>query len=178
MCTAECKRAYANFNLPIQAYRAVYNLFTSLFMILLVEQWRSCQTQALWDFSNSIVSMLTFRVVFGALCALCLLQLVSFNVMDLLGLEDVNEADFVAKEGAVMKVSRRTMRHPIFWLTVLLFWTTPVMTVTRAMLAVSLTIYLLFGNSVSSSEDVTVEEIELAKSKRRLSLLRPQPFQK
>lgn len=74
--------------------------------------------------------------------------------------------------GRVDPLKQRSFRHPMYWLLVVLFFATPVMTVPRALLALSLTIYALFGNSINE-HDIEHERDELEHRRARLERLRP-----
>ena len=64
------------------------------------------------------------------------------------------------------------MRHPIFLSLAIAFWATPVMTFDRFCFALSMTLYLLFGNRIDE-RDIQFVEDQLSSTLRSTLEKRP-----
>jgi len=131
--------------IPKVAERSTYVLQASLFLILLMWQWQA-MPELLWSFHGNAVWL--FYVCFALGNILVLWSIFLIDHFELFGLRQVwyNQTDRTMPE-AVFKTPSlyKIVRHPMQLGTLMIFWSTPVMTTGHFLFALSMTLYVLIG---------------------------------
>eukprot|EP01118_Nematostelium_gracile_P001531 TRINITY_DN11584_c0_g1_i1.p1 TRINITY_DN11584_c0_g1~~TRINITY_DN11584_c0_g1_i1.p1 ORF type:complete len:247 (+),score=49.11 TRINITY_DN11584_c0_g1_i1:86-826(+) len=154
--------------------RSTYVLITALTLELLVAHWRTIPVH-IWKLSQQWEQRL-----FILTCAawfLIVLQTLLVDPLELIGLKQIwyasrgwgNPID--SKSEGIKKMYQH-MRHPVALGFAVVLWVTPVMTLDRLCLALSLTIYLLFGNHVDEDD---IEYVEAQLKMRMSNILKSKP---
>ncbi len=158
---------------PEAAERSTYVLCSSLAMILLFGLWQPIGG-VIWDVDNAL-GQNTLHFIYGAGWALVLASTFSIDHFDLFGLRQTLLYALGRKyEPPVFKqpVLYRIVRHPLYVGWVVVFWSTPTMTIAHLFFAVVTTLYTLIA--------IQLEEYDLANThpqyseyKRRVPMLIP-----
>jgi len=129
---------------PAQAERSTYVLASSLTLLLLFWKWRPLGG-TVWEVQNSLGASLFYA---GYACGwvLVLLATVVINHFDLFGLRQV-WLHLQGRPQSALKFATpllyRVVRHPLYVGWIIVFWCTPVMTVTHLFFALTTTAYIL-----------------------------------
>jgi protein-S-isoprenylcysteine O-methyltransferase Ste14 len=158
---------------PAQAERSTYVLASSLALLLLFWKWRPLGG-TIWEVQNSLgVSLFYAAYAFG--WVLVLLATVVINHFDLFGLRQV----WLYLQGQPQSALKfampwlyRVVRHPLYvgWITV--FWSTPVMTVTHFIFALTTTIYILVAIQLEE-RDLMAKHPEYIDYRRQVPMIVP-----
>ena len=130
---------------PNAAERSTYVLQSSLFLLLLMWQWQP-MPYVIWSFQDWYAYL--FYSVFIAGVIIAIWSIVSIDHFELLGLRQVwhNQAGtLMADVSFKTPLLYRIVRHPMQFGTLILFWSTPILTTGHAILASGMTIYVLIG---------------------------------
>jgi len=129
---------------PAQAERSTYVLASSLALLLLFWKWRPLGG-TVWEVQNSLGASL-FYAAYAFGWALVLLATVVINHFDLFGLRQV-WLHLQGRPQSALKFATpllyRVVRHPLYVGWIIVFWCTPVMTVTHLFFALTTTAYIL-----------------------------------
>lgn len=130
--------------LPSSAERSVYVLAASLFLILLVWQWRPIP-QVVWSADSTLATALGWTVFAGGF-SMVLVATFLIDHFDLFGLKQV-WAQFRNRIPQAPRFKTpllyRLVRHPLYLGFLLAFWGGPVMTVGHLLFALSMTGYIV-----------------------------------
>jgi protein-S-isoprenylcysteine O-methyltransferase Ste14 len=150
------KRAWTRL-VPEPVERSTYVLFSSLALVLLFWQWRP-MGGLVWDFDDSPVRFVMYGT-FAAGWGLVLLSTFLINHFDLFGLRQTF-LYLVGKEYTAIAFRTpgpyRSVRHPLYLGWLLVFWSTPTMTIAHLVFAFATTAYILLA--------IQFEERDLIKS--------------
>lgn len=129
--------------IPAAAERSTYVLFSSLAVILLYWQWQPMGV-TIWNFQDPTVSIvLNGLMIFGGLMVLVTTFLI--NHFDLFGLRQVwmywRKQEYKPL-GFVTPGPYKLMRHPLYFGWLLMFWSTPSMTIAHLVFAIATTAYI------------------------------------
>lgn len=130
--------------IPVSAERSTYVLFSSLAVILLYWQWKPMGV-AIWNVHDSgLVFILNALMITGWLIVLVTTFII--NHFDLFGLRQVwlqwRKKDYKPL-GFVTPGPYKLVRHPLYFGWLLMFWSTPVMTIAHLVFAIATTGYIL-----------------------------------
>ena len=131
--------------IPAVAERSTYVLQASLFLILVMWFWQP-MPQILWSFGGGVAWVIYGLFALGNILVLWSTFLI--NHFELFGLSQVwhNQINKQMPEVTFKTPSLyRIVRHPMQFGTLMVFWSTPVMTVGHFLFALSMTIYVLIG---------------------------------
>ena len=129
---------------PAEAERSTYVLASSVALLLLFWKWRPLGG-TVWEVQNSLGASLFYAAyAFGWL--LVLLATFVINHFDLFGLRQV-WLHLQGRPQSALKFATplpyRVVRHPLYVGWIIVFWSTPVMTVTHLFFALATTVYIL-----------------------------------
>lgn len=131
--------------IPTAAERSTYVLQASLFLILLMWLWQPMPS-LLWSFEGSAAWPFYASFVLGNIVVVWAIFLIDH--FELFGLRQVwcNQVGKPLPE-AIFKTPSlyRIVRHPMQLGTLIVFWSTPVMTAGHFLFALSMTLYVLIG---------------------------------
>jgi len=159
--------------LPAEAERSTYVLASSLALLLLFWKWRPLGG-TVWEVQNSLGAAL-FYVAYAFGWVLVLVATVVINHFDLFGLRQV----WLHLQGhpqSALKFATpllyRVVRHPLYfgWITV--FWSTPVMTVTHLLFALTTTVYILVAIQLEE-RDLIAKHPEYIDYRRQVPMIVP-----
>jgi protein-S-isoprenylcysteine O-methyltransferase Ste14 len=132
--------------IPPQAERSTYVLASSLALLLLFWKWRPLGG-TVWDVQNGLGATL-FYAAYGLGWVLVLLATVVINHFDLFGLRQV-WLNLQGRPQSALKFATpllyRVVRHPLYVGWIIVFWSTPIMTVTHLFFALTTTAYILIA---------------------------------
>jgi protein-S-isoprenylcysteine O-methyltransferase Ste14 len=129
--------------IPQAAERSTYVIFSSFAVILLYWLWRPMGV-AIWNVQGSILEpMLNGLMITGGLIVLITTFLI--NHFDLFGLRQVwlySRKKEYKPLGFVTPGPYKVVRHPLYLGWLLMFWSTPVMTIAHLVFAIATTAYI------------------------------------
>ena len=132
--------------IPPQAERSTYVLASSLALLLLFWKWRPLGG-SVWNVQNGLGATL-FYAAYGLGWVLVLLATVVINHFDLFGLRQV-WLHLQGRPQSALKFATpllyRVVRHPLYVGWIIVFWSTPIMTVTHLFFALMTTAYILIA---------------------------------
>jgi protein-S-isoprenylcysteine O-methyltransferase Ste14 len=139
------KRAWTRL-VPEPAERSTYVLLSSLALILLFWQWRP-MGGIVWDLPDSLARIVIYGL-FAMGWSLVLVSTFLINHFDLFGLRQgylyLRGREYTAIEFRTPG-PYRTVRHPLYLGWLLVFWSTPTMTIAHLVFAVATTCYILLA---------------------------------
>jgi methanethiol S-methyltransferase len=159
--------------IPAAAERSTYVLASSLALILLFWQWRPLGG-IVWDVQHEAGR----AVLYGGFAfgwALVLFTTFVINHFDLFGLRQTWRAFRGEPQTGlrfVTPVLYRMVRHPLYVGWLFTFWSTPTMTVTHLLFAVTTTAYILVAIQLEE-RDLMSAHPEYAEYRRRVPMLVP-----
>ena len=158
---------------PAPIERSTYVLASSLALLLLFWQWRPLGG-TIWDVQNTVGRALLYAgFAFG--WALVLITTFVINHFHLFGLRQTWRAFRGQPQtglGFVTPVLYRIVRHPLYVGWFFAFWSTPTMTVTHLLFAVTTTAYILIAIQLEE-RDLMRAHPEYAEYRRRVPMLVP-----
>ena len=166
------KRAWTRI-VPVAAERSTYVLFSSLALILLFALWQP-MGGVIWDIDNAMARN-ALHVAYGFGWALVLASTFAIDHFDLFGLRQTwRFARGVRYEPPVFKqpILYRIVRHPLYVGWIVVFWSTPTMTVAHLFFAVVTTLYILIAIQLEE-HDLKSAHSEYDEYKRRVPMLIP-----
>jgi protein-S-isoprenylcysteine O-methyltransferase Ste14 len=132
--------------IPAQAERSTYVLASSLALLLLFWKWRPLGG-TVWEVQNGLGAKL-FHGAYAFGWVIVLLATVVINHFDLFGLRQV-WLHLQGRPQSALKFATpilyRVVRHPLYVGWIIVFWSTPVMTVTHLFFALMTTAYILIA---------------------------------
>lgn len=160
--------------LPPVIERSTYVLLSSLSLLFLCWQWRPIGGM-IWQINNPIVqSLITFFYVLSWLFVIT--SSFYLNHFDLFGLRQVY-LHFQSQEYSPLEFTTpalyQYLRHPIYLGWLIVFWLTPVMTITHLLLALSLTIYILIGIKLEEQDLINFYGDKYNKYRQKVPMLIP-----
>lgn len=158
---------------PAAAERSTYVLGSSLALLLLFWQWRPLGG-TVWQLQNGLgVWLLYATYAFG--WALVLLATVVINHFDLFGLRQI-WLSLRGRPQSELKFSTpllyRMVRHPLYVGWIIVFWSTPVMTVTHLFFALMTTVYILVAIQLEE-RDLIAKHPEYIDYRRQVPMIVP-----
>jgi protein-S-isoprenylcysteine O-methyltransferase Ste14 len=166
------KRAWTRI-VPVAAERSTYVLFSSLALILLFALWQP-MGGVIWDVDN-VIARTALHVAYGLGWALVLASTFAIDHFDLFGLRQTwRYARGVKYEPPVFKqpILYRIVRHPLYVGWIVVFWSTPTMTIAHLFFAVVTTLYILIAIQFEE-QDLENAHPEYVGYKRRVPMLIP-----
>jgi len=158
---------------PVQIERSTYVLASSLALLLVFWQWRPLGG-TIWDVQNDVGRAVLYAgFAFG--WALVLITTFVINHFDLFGLRQTWRAFRGQPQTGlrfVTPVLYRIVRHPLYVGWLFAFWSTPTMTVTHLLFAVTTTAYILVAIQLEE-RDLMEAHPEYAAYRRRVPMLVP-----
>ena len=159
--------------IPAAAERSTYVLASSLALLLLFWQWRPLGG-IVWDVQHHVGRAVLYGgFAFGWM--LVLFTTFVINHFDLFGLRQTWRAFRGQPQTTVRFVTPvlyRIVRHPLYVGWLFAFWSTPTMTVTHLLFAVTTTAYILVAIQLEE-RDLMREHPEYAGYRRRVPMLVP-----
>jgi len=158
---------------PAAAERCTYVLFSSLALILMFIYWQPIGG-AIWTFTSPGAVAASYAV-FAAGWALLLYVTFLIDHFDLFGLRQVwleLRRKPYTPVPFVTPWLYRQVRHPLYVGWLMIFWATPVMTVTHLVFALMTTAYILVGIQLEE-RDLADAHPEYAEYRRRVPMLVP-----
>jgi protein-S-isoprenylcysteine O-methyltransferase Ste14 len=158
---------------PASAERSTYVLASSLALVLLFWQWRPLGG-ILWNVqSEPGIAFLYAGYSFG--WALVLLATVVINHFDLFGMRQVWR-ELLRKPQSDLKFATpllyRIVRHPLYVGWIVVFWSTPTMTVTHLVFALVTTVYIIVAIQLEE-RDLMAKHPEYAAYRRQVPMIVP-----
>ena len=166
------KRAWTRI-VPVAAERSTYVLFSSLALILLFALWQP-MGGVIWDIDNAMARN-ALHVAYGFGWALVLASTFAIDHFDLFGLRQTwRYARGVKYEPPVFKqpILYRIVRHPLYVGWIVVFWSTPTMTIAHLFFAVVTTLYILIAIQLEE-HDLKNAHSEYDEYKRQVPMLIP-----
>jgi methanethiol S-methyltransferase len=158
---------------PPAAERSTYVLASSLALLLLFWQWRPLGG-VVWDVRHEAVRIALYGA-FAAGWVLVLVTTFAINHFDLFGLRQTWRA-FRGQPQAPLRfvtpLLYRAVRHPLYVGWLLTFWSTPTMTVTHLVFALTTTAYILVAIQLEE-RDLMRAHPEYAAYRQRVPMLLP-----
>ena len=130
---------------PNAAERSTYVLQSSLFLMLLIWQWQP-MPYVIWFFQQWYAYLFYSIFIAGTIIVMWSIFLIDHS--ELFGLRQVWQNQIeqpMSKAEFKTPGLYRIVRHPMQFGTLILFWSTPMMTVGHALLASGMTLYVLIG---------------------------------
>jgi protein-S-isoprenylcysteine O-methyltransferase Ste14 len=158
---------------PAAAERSTYVLASSLALLLLFWKWRPLGG-TVWDIQNDLGQSL-FYVAYGFGWTLVLIATVVINHFDLFGLRQVwlhLQQQPQSEIGFTTPLLYRMVRHPLYAGWIMVFWSTPVMTVTHLFFALVTTVYILVAIQLEE-HDLTAKHPEYLEYRRQVPMIVP-----
>lgn len=157
---------------PIE--RSTYVLFTNLCLILMFWQWQPLGG-VIWNLEGSFITGIMYGLyAFGWITVLITTFLI--NHFDLFGLRQV-WLYLVGKKytnlGFVTPGPYKLIRHPLYLGWLLVFWSTPVMTVAHLLFAVVTTAYIFFAIRLEEKDLVSIHGRDYAEYKNKTPMMLP-----
>jgi len=166
------KRAWTKV-VPEAAERSTYVLFSSLALILVFALWQPVGG-IIWDINNPMLRT-ALHVVYGLGWVLVLASTFAIDHFDLFGLRQTWCFARSAKyEPPVFKQPflYRIVRHPLYVGWIIVFWSTPTMTIAHLFFAVVTTLYILIAMKLEE-RDLEEAHPEYAQYKSKVPALIP-----
>lgn len=158
---------------PEAAERSTYTLLSSLALILLFFYWQPIGG-VVWRVDAPVGQGLLYAA-YGFGWVLLLVSTFLINHFDLFGLRQVwlylRKKPYTPVE-FVTPWPYRVVRHPLYVGWLLIFWSTPTMTLTHLVFALATTAYILIGIQLEEHDLVTAHP-EYADYRRRVPMLIP-----
>mmetsp|Transcript_5407 Transcript_5407/g.7596 ORF Transcript_5407/g.7596 Transcript_5407/m.7596 type:complete len:253 (-) Transcript_5407:48-806(-) len=160
MASEPYKRLWENSSIaPLQ--RSTYLLGTSLALEMLMAYWSPVSYVVVWQVDESWTTLIS--IIYIASWVIIFLQTSIIDAWELLGIKQIwyaitNQGNPLNYKTPETKSLYAHMRHPIFLSLAVAFWATPVMTFDRFCFALSMTLYLLFGNRIDDRDIQFVED--------------------
>jgi protein-S-isoprenylcysteine O-methyltransferase Ste14 len=158
---------------PASAERSTYVLASSLALLLLFWKWRPLGG-TVWEVQNGLGASLLYAA-YGFGWALVLLATVVINHFDLFGLRQI-WLHLQGRPQSALKFSTpllyRMVRHPLYVGWIIVFWSTPVMTVTHLFFALGTTIYILVAIQFEE-RDLMAKHPEYIEYRRQVPMIVP-----
>lgn len=160
--------------IPKPIERSTYVLFSSLAVILLYWQWKPMGV-TIWNISDpTLVMVLNGLMILGGLIVLVTTFLI--NHFDLFGLRQV-WLYLIGKKytnlGFVVPGPYKFIRHPLYFGWMLMFWSTPVMTIAHLVFAVATTGYIFVAIWFEERDLITIHGRDYAEYKKRTPMILP-----
>jgi len=157
---------------PIE--RSTYVLFTSLCLILMFWQWQPLGG-VIWNLEGNVLTTIMYSLyAFGWITVLITTFLI--NHFDLFGLRQV-WLYLIGKKytnlGFVTPGPYKLIRHPLYLGWLLVFWSTPVMTIAHLFFAVVTTAYIFFAIQLEEKDLVSIHGRDYAEYKNRTPMMFP-----
>ena len=130
---------------PNAAERSTYVLQSSLFLLLLIWQWQP-MPYVIWSFQEWNAYL--FHSVFIAGVIIVIWSIVLIDHFELFGLRQVwhnQTGELMPDVSFKTPALYRIVRHPMQFGTLILFWSTPMLTAGHALLASGMTLYVFIG---------------------------------
>jgi steroid 5-alpha reductase family enzyme len=132
--------------IPDYFERSVYVLFSNLLMTAIFVFWQPV-TIPIWSTNNLILKTLIY-VIFACGCGIPVYSLLIIGHFEFIGLRQIY-FHLINKPYTPIEFKTPTIykyiRHPIYLGTLIIFWTTPKMTLGHLLLALGMTLYTLIG---------------------------------
>jgi len=160
--------------IPKPIERSTYVLFSSLAVILLYWQWKPMGV-TIWNITDpTLVMVLNGVMILGGLIVLVTTFLI--NHFDLFGLRQV-WLYLIGKKytnlGFVVPGPYKFIRHPLYFGWMLMFWSTPVMTIAHLVFAVATTGYIFVAIWFEERDLITIHGRDYAEYKKRTPMILP-----
>jgi methanethiol S-methyltransferase len=159
--------------IPAQAERSTYVLASSLALLLLFWKWRPLGG-AVWEVQSGLGATL-FYAAYAFGWVLVLLATVVINHFDLFGLRQV-WLHLQGRPQSTLKFATpmlyRVVRHPLYVGWIIVFWSTPVMTVTHLFFALMTTAYILVAIQLEE-RDLMAKHPEYIDYRRQVPMIVP-----
>lgn len=160
--------------IPKPIERSTYVLFSSLAVILLYWQWKPMGV-TIWNITDpTLVMVLNGLMILGGLIVLVTTFLI--NHFDLFGLRQV-WLYLIGKKytnlGFVVPGPYKFIRHPLYFGWMLMFWSTPVMTIAHLVFAVATTGYIFVAIWFEERDLITIHGRDYAEYKKRTPMILP-----
>jgi protein-S-isoprenylcysteine O-methyltransferase Ste14 len=166
------KRWWTRF-IPVAAERSTYVLFSSLALVLLFWLWQPLGGN-IWHVASA-AGVIAIRSFYALGWVLLLYSASLINQFDLFGLRQV----WLYATGKPYRPLQfttpwlyRQVRHPLYVGWLIIFWATPVMTVTHLLFAVVTTAYILLAIQFEERDLIEVHP-EYAQYRERVPMLLP-----
>lgn len=164
---------------PEAVERSTYVLLSSLALLLMFWQWRPIGG-VIWNLESAAGQLLLFGVFWAGwvtvLWSTCLI-----NHFDLFGLRQVY-LYFCNRPYTSLGFRSPTLykyiRHPLYLGWLMVFWGTPVMTVTHLVFALATTAYIFVAIQLEERDLVKVHGDEYLKYRRRIPMILPLKWSK
>jgi methanethiol S-methyltransferase len=158
---------------PPAAERSTYVLASSLALLLLFWKWKPLGG-TIWEVQNGLGASLFYAAyAFGWM--LVLLATVVINHSDLFGLRQV-WLHLQGRPQSALKFSTpwlyRMVRHPLYVGWIIVFWSTPVMTVTHLLFAAITTVYIFVAIQLEE-RDLIAKHPEYIDYRRQVPMIVP-----
>ncbi len=158
---------------PASMERSTYVLASSLALLYLFWQWRPLGG-TVWNVQSELgIGLLAAGCAFG--WALVLLATVVINHFDLFGLRQV-WLHLLGKPQSDLKFTTpllyRVVRHPLYVGWIVVFWSTPAMTVTHLFFALGTTAYIFVAIQFEE-RDLIAKHPEYAEYRRQVPMIVP-----
>ena len=158
---------------PAQAERSTYVLASSLSLLLLFWKWRPLRG-TVWEIQNNLGASL-FYAAYAFGWVLVLLATVVINHFDLFGLRQV-WLHLQGRPQSALKFATpllyRVVRHPLYVGWIVVFWSTPVMSVTHLFFALTTTLYILVAIQLEE-RDLMAKHPEYIDYRRQVPMIVP-----
>ena len=159
---------------PTSVERATYVLAAAVALYLLLQYWHPI-SGTLWDVRESVAAPAIWAV-FGIGWAVLLLSTFLINHFELFGLTQAWFHGRTLDPGPPVlrePLFYRHVRHPLYLGFVIAFWATPYMTVSHALFATGMTIYILVGIAHEERDLVAHFGASYEDYRRRVGMLIP-----
>jgi protein-S-isoprenylcysteine O-methyltransferase Ste14 len=169
------KKRWTQF-VPEPIERSTYTLLSSLILILLFWQWRP-MTGSVWSIESPVGSAIMWSF-YGLGWVILLVSTFIIDHFDLFGLRQV-VLYFLKKPYTPPEFQSRLfykfIRHPLMLGWLVIFWSTPQMTVGHLVFAVTTTIYILIAIQIEERDLLKMHGDDYAEYRRNVSMLVPLP---
>ncbi len=139
--------------IPKAIERSIYVLFASLALIVLFVCWQPVN-MSIWDIRGSVEGDIALAISMSGWVTL-LITTFLINHFDLFGLRQVY-LNLVNREAAKIKFRTplfyKVVRHPLYLSFILIFWFTPIMTVSHLLFAGAMTVNLIVGMNLEEKD--------------------------
>ena len=178
MARGSFKRWLTRF-VPEPAERSTYVFFSSLVLIFLFWQWRP-MTGMVWSVENPAVSVV-LTSLFWAGWMLVVISSCLVDHFDLFGLRQAYrylKGREYTHVGFKTPALYRLVRHPIMLGHLIVFWSTPLMSVGHLFFAAAMSVYILIGVRLEERDLVSIHGAPYEKYQQQVSMLLPFPKNK